>query len=517
MKIIFITILLAVAGAGYAASPPSGATYPRFLSSFYAEVLNADGRPLHLTSQDEKAGIKLAQYASSKGDLHLNVEQMDCDRPRCDVLYQHTLSEQNAKLTPLAGRFQSLSPVEFASEWKEGAKWHLRFVAKTPRTLMSWTWISKKKALPDRDRLLADLRTALNTQRYGEAMQLDNVETGRWSQPIHQHALDLLAQGKTEAAVAVLQQVITWEPNAFQAQIDFAKNTRDPVAAQASAQTVWDNAESPVLIDQAARLLGRNRIDPASLPAIEPGLRGLQVVLVPLQPCDLRLIEEAGRLFSENLKLPVRIAALPGEWRWGAPDRIHRQRDIENLILQKLGKPVDFSGWTRDLYATNMLAATAKEDALTRFSVEALVQEVSEKPGQYRAESYVDKLIDIVSPLRSDDRRTMIVGVTEADIYGGDANFLFSGATHKRGNWAAILSYARMQASVLNEPYPSRKRLVERLAKELVPASLKQLGIARPTDPTDPYSYSSGVDRLAQKTLNLSAPTRMALDRFKAQ
>jgi len=50
----------------------------------------------------------------------------------------------------------------------------------------------------------------------------------------------------------------------------------------------------------------------------------------------------------------------------------------------------------------------------------------------------------------------------------------------------------------------------------LVPASLQQLGIARPTDPTDPYSYSSGVDRLAQKTLTLSPATREALERFRS-
>lgn len=73
-----------------------------------------------------------------------------------------------------------------------------------------------------------------------------------------------------------------------------------------------------------------------------------------------------------------------------------------------------------------------------------------------------------------------------------------------------------MQATTLNEPYQSRKRLAERLAKELVPSSLKQLGIPRPTDPSDPYSYSSGIERLAQKTLSLSAPTREALDKFRS-
>jgi hypothetical protein len=72
-----------------------------------------------------------------------------------------------------------------------------------------------------------------------------------------------------------------------------------------------------------------------------------------------------------------------------------------------------------------------------------------------------------------------------------------------------------MLAKTLGEPIPSRRRLTERLAKEMVPASFKALRIPRPTDPTDPYSYSSGVDRLDQKTLTLSPATRKALDELR--
>jgi hypothetical protein len=72
-----------------------------------------------------------------------------------------------------------------------------------------------------------------------------------------------------------------------------------------------------------------------------------------------------------------------------------------------------------------------------------------------------------------------------------------------------------MLAKTLGEPFQSRRRLTERVAKELVPASFKALRIPRPTDPTDPYSYSDGVERLAQKTLTLSSPTKQALDRLR--
>jgi len=109
----------------------------------------------------------------------------------------------------------------------------------------------------------------------------------------------------------------------------------------------------------------------------------------------------------------------------------------------------------------------------------------------------------------------MYVGVTEDNLFSGDENFLFSLWVKTTRGAASIMSYSMMLAKTLGEPFESRKRLTERIAKELVPASLKSLDIARPSDPTDPYSYSSGVERLNQKTLVLSDPVKRALDKFR--
>jgi hypothetical protein len=72
-----------------------------------------------------------------------------------------------------------------------------------------------------------------------------------------------------------------------------------------------------------------------------------------------------------------------------------------------------------------------------------------------------------------------------------------------------------MLTVMTGEPFESRKRAAQRLAKELVPAALKQLEIARPADPSDPYSYADGLQRLDEKSLTLSTSTREALDRFR--
>ena len=109
----------------------------------------------------------------------------------------------------------------------------------------------------------------------------------------------------------------------------------------------------------------------------------------------------------------------------------------------------------------------------------------------------------------------MYVGITEANIYGGDNNFVFSVSTTQPQSHVGLMSYYIMQGKATASAFDSRLRLVERMAKELVPASLKQLRIPRSTDPTCPYSYSSGVERLDQKTLNLSDEVKQSLNKLK--
>ena len=92
---------------------------------------------------------------------------------------------------------------------------------------------------------------------------------------------------------------------------------------------------------------------------------------------------------------------------------------------------------------------------------------------------------------------------------------MFSTMVYRPEGPVSILSYHMMLAKTLNAEYESRKRLTERMAKELVPATLNALKIPRPTDPTDPFSYSGGVDRLDQKALILSKPTEDALAKFR--
>src|SRR5262249_27893161 len=187
-------------------------------------------------------------------------------------------------------------------------------------------------------------------------------------------------------------------------------------------------------------------------PVLEPGSNGLQVVLVPLPPCDLRLIEEAARQFSSSFDLPVKIARLPVDWTWQAPERVYRERELRGTIAQKFGAPVDFGGWSKDQYAAELAKVTAKDDPLARYWIADFLRSFGDKPGQYRVDGYLAQLGAFLKPYRTGDRRTMFVGISGQEIYSGDANFVFSSSTVADGNPFSMLSYARMLTFTTSDP-----------------------------------------------------------------
>jgi hypothetical protein len=487
---------------------------PGFLPPYYQEALNYDGTPLVLTSQSDKEGVKRAVFEGSGGSVGVAIEQIACERPQCAALLEQNLKRHNERMGA-GGTFRVVSASEYVAAWNENSKSILLYFAKLPAAIEVWTRVTKEASPIADEPYVSEVRRVLNRRRYDDARQRGNVDTGVWSKEIAQHVRDLRAAGKVDEAFAVLTQLIVWAPSNYEAQIDFAETTKDAAAARASALVVWDNAEDQRLRARAAKLLGLTETRFESLPVLEPGWKGLQVVLVPLPPCDARLIEEAARQFSSNFDLPVKIARLPAEWTWQAPERVYRERELRGTIAQKSGAPVDFGGWSKDRYAAELAKASAKDDPLARYWIADFLGSFGDKPGQYRVDGYLAQLGALLKPYRTGDRRTMFVGVSGQDIYSGDANFVFSSSIVADGKLVSLLSYARMQTAMTGEALESRKRAAQRLAKELVPAALKQLEIARPADPSDPYSYADGLQRLDEKSLTLSTSTSEALYKFR--
>jgi len=175
----------------------------------------------------------------------------------------------------------------------------------------------------------------------------------------------------------------------------------------------------------------------------------------------------------------------------------------------------DFSDWSLSKLKEEIKKKAEEESPQAVANIDYLFGRMDEYGYQWDATPMMEHLSHAVAPYFSKDKRTMVVGVTGTDIYTGESNFVFSLYGGLTDSPVSILSYAKMAAKTTGESQ-SRKRLTERLAKELVPASLKKLNIPRSMDPQCPYSYSSGLDRLDEKTLELSRPVAAAIERFRS-
>jgi predicted Zn-dependent protease len=203
-------------------------------------------------------------------------------------------------------------------------------------------------------------------------------------------------------------------------------------------------------------------------------------------------------------------------WHLKKPDRFPYQRIVEQMASNVLPNVKDFSGWTPERFRRELLRAAKKEGPHAVYGVKTLFDRVDSGKGQWEINPYLVWFQEALLPLRSEDIRTMYVGITEADIYSGETNYLFSQYRVWDASPASILSYGRMLAESTGESQ-SQERLIGRIAKELVPASLKTLGIPRSIEPTCPYSYANGIQRVDQKTFELSKSVQDAIWNYRAR
>jgi predicted Zn-dependent protease len=488
---------------------------PAFLPVYYASVFINSSNPLLYVSKDKTNGVARYLYSYSDNSATVSVESIECDKPQCDAVYNNILRHFNQLISSQKGAFIEISETEMHADVNMVNGIETVFAFVLPKSVNVWTFtrsFSSRERFADR---FKEIRGLNDRQRYEEALLSGNVSMGHWRKSIYNYAKELLSTGKKSDALIVLKNLLSTSPYDYEAHVAFMENTADFAAAMNSAKIVRKNAESSEQISKAIDFM---KEEPRSISLISPlksNEKGLQLILIPLAPCNPWLLDEAAKVYERITEIPVKIRRMDEEWTWGVPERIYQERYIQNILVSLEKKNKDFAGWKKEQYIKALSEAVKSEDALSKYWINDLIRNIESEPGQYFVDPYLNRLRDKLRKYRSDDIRSMYVGITEANIYSGDNNFLFSFGNTDMVSPASILSYYMMMGKALNETYDSKQRLVERIAKELVPASLKQLGIPRSTDPTCPYSYSSGVDRLDQKTLELSDEVKQALKKLK--
>ena len=383
----------------------------------------------------------------------------------------------------------------------------------TPAGVYFWTYKVPNTFGTDHGAYIAALEFAARKHQYDTALKYGNVVMGRWGGPVHEFAR-LLAQKKDPRAESVYRILLQTSSSNYEAQIEYAAITEDSRAAEQSARIVERGAEEESLLSTAADILNKDIPELSSYPLIGPEDKGLKVILIPMAPCNPWILEEISKIYEKITTIPVSIRRLPID-----PPVLEPSRSVYRPYLEQIASNIwktksDYSEWSLSTLKSNIMKQAEKEGPQSVISIRRLFEKMDETGYQWDAVPIVDWLSKEVAPYFSGDPEIMVVGITGLDIYSGEANFVFSLYGGLEHSPVSVLSYAKMRAKLTGEKQ-SRKRLMERTAKELVPASLKKLKIPRSMDPFCPYSYSSGLQRLEEKTLNLSEPVKMEIEKIK--
>jgi predicted Zn-dependent protease len=487
---------------------------PPFLPDYYRPLFNNGEHPLTFSRQQETNGITQFVYLVNANE-GLSIENFVGDSPASRTAFNNILSHLNQGITANKGNFNAITETEFHGQMVLTNITLTFFVFILPHGVNIWTHSITPTAHQHFELNFEKMLAVVNRHRYEDALREGNISLGYWQKAIHAHAKNLLTVGNKREAIPVLQNLLATSPFDYEGHFELIENTTDRQAATNSAKAVFKNAENPDQISRAAKFLGIPPPDTASIPALNANDTGLQVILIPLPPCNPWLLDDVAKVYERITDVPVKIRQLDQKWTWGAPERIAYQREVERILVQINKQTLSFTNWNRDRYVSALTNALNSQDALSKYQGRDLLAKIDAEPGQYRVGPYVEGLSRLIALNQSKDPRTMYVGITEANIFGDNDNYVFSVSTFAPQSHAGVMSYYMMQGKATLS-FDSRPRLIERIAKELVPASLKQLRIPRSSDPACPYSYSSGVERMDQKTLNLSDEVKQALTNLKA-
>ena len=349
--------------------------------------------------------------------------------------------------------------------------------------------------------------------QYGVASKYGNVVMGRWGGPVYEFA-KLLASKNDPRTKDVYKNLLRTSPSKYDAQIEYANITKNKDEAGQSAIIVERDAEEESLLNAAAKILNKDIPSISSSQLLDEKDKGLKVILIPLTPCNPWLLDGIARTYEKITSIPVVIRRLPVNLPPFEPSRSAYRTYLEKIASNIWKTKSDFSDWPLSKLKNEIMNKAKEEGPQAVTSISQIFKKMDEAGYQWDGEPIMSWLSQAINPYYSKDPNTMVVGITELDIFLGESNFVFSVFGGRNDTPVSILSYAKMRAKLTGENQ-SRKRLTERAAKELVPASLKKLNIPRSMDPSCPYSYSSGLQRLEEKTLNLSEPVKKEIERIK--
>lgn len=332
---------------------------------------------------------------------------------------------------------------------------------------------------------------------------------------------DRLLKEKNKDSEYYLEQGLKHFPWNLEHQMIYAEllaKEDKPVQAREKADLVLQYAETDDLIERARKLLGKE-----SFPTFDKikSLSGSNdcVVLVPVKEADKWLLLRIKEQLSTILNIPVYIQTIEVKYPTFERDR---RKLILNQIRRRIKENLDDPSITKALKDMNMtqkdlddeakllgifktLMSSAGPREIAEF--EASLEQSRGKDQQWNADQLLDVLISAVNPHRR--KNVAYLGVTFADIYANDYNFLFGWANSKGG----VMSYRRFTADFTGET-PSQDRLLKRTLMQCLSSIGHIYGLERCSDPTCARAYPNSLSEHDAKQGTLCSHCKMGFKKI---
>lgn len=352
--------------------------------------------------------------------------------------------------------------------------------------------------------------------------QRDFVAGAKDADHVFAAAEALAAAGRAEEALGYYVKALQLSPWNLEQQMAYADMLQKKGRAEEAkevAQVVASRGETDELVNRALKLMGKEPVAPP--PVWEPSFQGRWICFVRIgkvEDCVLnaamdRLSRTLGLPAYElepglGLPLPTRSALNRWVERTLIPAFPWREAPLQR-VLESLGaaSPQEVQPPRRLVLA---LATAMRREGVAEQAagMEQMLKHFEKWDQQWKGSEMTTMLQDLrrATPLPG---AVAVVGVTAADLYDGDSNYIFG--TALTGGRVAVTSYGRYTGP-FNQAPPERAKLLGRLHKQLLSGVGYALGVPRPTDPTSARAYPASLQEHDAKSEYMSAACRAGFE-----
>lgn len=333
-----------------------------------------------------------------------------------------------------------------------------------------------------------------------EKIDQDNVAAVKEVSAVFEAAHRLLKENGREKSEFYFLKGLQLSPWEMEQQLAYAKLLQAQGKTDASASTarmVFQTSESGKLLEESAKLAGLSLPVGIPLLPVEP-LERKAICFVRLGEVEEWIIQSAGMMLSDKLgtpvyifpdvlKLPAPTRSFFARWAGSLKKNIKWENEFVKQQMLDLGiasEDAATADQTLELIA-RLEVAMGQEDP--RAKLQKFSEDARERDQQWDASLLLTQL-KTAFPERDD---VVFVGITAADIYAKDNNYLFGFA--QSGSGYCLLSYRRYTAW-FNRERENQSRFLERIHKQILSSVGFALGIARPVDPRSARSYPNSLE-----------------------